>query len=142
MEKSRGSDHGCGHDLFPRTDGTLEHARRRRECILSTTVIPENYMKANPGATPKQIAEQLENISKAGESNPTMGNNRRRKISLKRRDVCLPIKVGRINAATLPPGYMYLASLQRDDDFQWLWHGRNATRNLLNPEHAQSQQAP
>ncbi len=69
------------------------------------TDVIENYMKANPGATPKQIAEQLENISKAGESNPTMGNTDGEK-SMSPDDMSKALsKWEEDNAATLPPGY-------------------------------------
>lgn len=69
------------------------------------TDVIENYMKANPGATPKQIAEQLESISKAGESNPTMGNTDGEK-SMSPDDMSKAMsKWEEDNAATLPPGY-------------------------------------
>lgn len=69
------------------------------------TDVIENYMKANPGATPKQIAEQLENISKAGESNPTMGNTDGAKSQSPDEMSASLSKWEEDNAATLPPGY-------------------------------------
>lgn len=77
------------------------------------TDVIENYMRANPGSTPQQIAEQLESISKANQSNPTMGNTDNAQSTAPSGQTAMSAdemskameKWEEDNAATLPPGY-------------------------------------
>jgi hypothetical protein len=69
------------------------------------TDVIDNYMRDNPGATTKQVADQLANMAKAGESNPTMGNTEGEKSMSPDEMTASLSKWEEDNAATLPPGY-------------------------------------
>lgn len=75
--------------------------------------VVEQYMRANPNMTSKQVAETLVNLQKAGEPNPVMGNTDGEKsgdysktAALKGGDMdAMLSKWEEDNAASLPPGY-------------------------------------
>lgn len=80
----------------------------------------DQYMRANPNMTTKQMAETLQNLAKANESNPTMGNTDGEKsgdydktAALKSGDMdAMLSKWEEDNAASLPPGYKEMMSSQ------------------------------
>ena len=70
----------------------------------------EQVMRANPGVSTKQMADQLQNILRAQESNPTLGNvEGKQSGEIKPKDPSdldsMLTKWEEDNAASLPPGY-------------------------------------
>jgi hypothetical protein len=80
----------------------------------------EQYMRSNPNMTTKQMADTLQNLAKANESNPTMGNTDGEKsgdydktAALKSGDMdAMLSKWEEDNAASLPPGYKEMIASQ------------------------------
>lgn len=72
----------------------------------------EQIMRENPGVNSRQMAEQMQNIYKAQQSNPTMGNTEGRKSGDKPvQDMDSVLKKWEEeNAASLPPGYKEMMS--------------------------------
>lgn len=112
------------------------------------TDVIDQYMRANPGVSTKQIAEQLANISKAGESNPTMGNTQGDKPGVYEKDNAL--KSGDVeaslkkweedNAVTLPPGFrdMMNMSAQGNSNVGAMQQELAQVKNMLRQVVAQS----
>ena len=112
------------------------------------TDVIDQYMRANPGVSTKQIAEQLANISKAGESNPTMGNTQGDKPGVYEKDTAL--KSGDVeaslkkweedNAVTLPPGFrdMMNMSAQGNSNVGAMQQELAQVKNMLRQVVAQS----
>ena len=72
----------------------------------------EQIMRENPGINSRQMAEQMQNIYKAQQSNPQMGNTEGRKSGdkpVEDMDSVLK-KWEEENAASLPPGYKEMMS--------------------------------
>jgi len=76
------------------------------------TDLIEQVMRANPGVSTKQMADQLQNILRAQESNPTMGNTEGDKSGPPYKDGAQANDLDSMltkwedeNAASLPPGY-------------------------------------
>lgn len=82
--------------------------------------VVEQYMRANPGITSKELAQTLANLAKADESNPTMGNTDGEKSGEYQKEAALQSgdmdaalkKWEEDNAATLPPGYAQMMAAQ------------------------------
>lgn len=112
------------------------------------TDVIDQYMRTNPGVSTKQIAEQLANISKAGESNPTMGNTKGDKPGVYEKDTAL--KSGDVeaslkkweedNAVTLPPGFrdMMNMSAQGNSNVGAMQQELAQVKNMLRQVVAQS----
>ena len=112
------------------------------------TDVIDQYMRANPGVSTKQIAEQLANISKAGESNPTMGNTQGDKPGVYEKDTALKSgdmeaslkKWEEDNAVTLPPGFrdMMNMSAQGNSSVSAMQQELAQMKNMLRQVVAQS----
>ena len=112
------------------------------------TDVIDQYMRANPGIAPKQIAEQLINISKAGEKNATMGNVHGDKQGVYEKDKA--IKSGDMdatlkkweedNAVTLPPGFreMIDASSKGQGGMMAMQQEMSGLKNMLRQVLSQS----
>lgn len=109
----------------------------------------EQYMRKNPGANTKEVAQILANLAKSGESNPTMGNTQGEKSGTYEKDAA--IKSGDMeaslkkwedeNAASLPPGYkeMMMSGAQGNQGMQQMQQQINQLSQLLRGVLANSQ---
>lgn len=102
----------------------------------------EQIMRENPGLDSKKLADQMNNIYKAQESNPTMGNTEGKKSGEMKSDPneldSMLTKWEEENAASLPPGYkdMLVSGSQSMSQIQ---QELAQTKQMLNAVLAQSQ---
>ena len=80
----------------------LNHEHAKTKPIMD---VIRNYMRANPNVSAKQVAENLQNLAKADEKNPTMGNTDGKKSTSPEDMEASLKKWEEDNAAQLPPGY-------------------------------------
>tara|TARA_Y100001938_G_scaffold149427_1_gene236182 strand:- start:1706 stop:2734 length:1029 start_codon:yes stop_codon:yes gene_type:complete len=80
----------------------LNHEHAKTKPIMD---VIKNYMRANPNVSAKQVAENLQNLAKADEKNPTMGNTDGKKSTSPEDMEASLKKWEEDNAAQLPPGY-------------------------------------
>ena len=109
----------------------------------------EQYMRKNPGANTKEVAQILSNLAKSEESNPTMGNTQGDKPGVYEKDAA--VKSGDMeaslkkweeeNAASLPPGYkeMMMSGAQGNAGMQQMQQQINQLSQLLRGVLANSQ---
>lgn len=107
--------------------------------------IAEQIMAENPGMNSKQLAEQMQNVYKAQQANPTMGNTEGQKSGeyetgqAQQGDMETMLKQWEEdNAASLPPGYKDVI-VGGQQSMQQMQQQLNQTQQMLQQVLAQSQ---